>query len=1163
MDQSLGFRVFGEDNENSSDSDSTDSSSSGSDTESEQSRIVKKNHEIEPQLRYKRISNDLKKIIQKELVTIVQSTTKFIILGTGEGKVYIFRPNGFFSSRYTFKAKFKTPVTQLHLRNKHLAGLSKDGKINIMNFQSKKIEEFDHMRQITCFCLAPGFGKGSTREFLFGDNLGHVYLSSKRLIGRSKTEINPVPGNGNVKIISINPAKRVIVWADQKVLIFYDQKKNKLIKLFQHPKNFSKTSRLLMPIFLIWINDWELILAWGNMIIKYKINFNENKSHNVKNEKSKSNNESKLEKEEFSKQENPNSDQIDQKNTRHLRTRHRQNGNNNDKNNNGNGKNNNNDSKNNNNPNNENNEKITKPRLKNLSVAKVTSYHFKYIISGFALLQNGNFILLTISDELVEDNFYKQLTKAKLKMLNSNLVIPEIRLLSSDDFKEIYNEQIPFINSEHMSFFNFSVDYSGDKKKILLCSGTDLILARSVDVEDRIEWLLNRERFQEALNLARSKPKKLGKFNLKEIGIQYLDYLLMKKKYKLLVKEMELICSNDKRLWEYWILVFYRIGKLKMLSNIIPIGRELNNDHNDNSTGNEEGDDSNGSGNNSKASRKKNKRIISINTKNKSKNNNHLKLYTKEVELEETIYETVLSVYMKKDVKLFRKLINIWPLSLYEPNTIIKLLEYKIKNEKSVDRTLMLSLAEIYERMDYIKKALSLYLETHKKKSFELIKDNNLFTFIHNKINLLVETDQRLAFEMLIQYYNQIPVNKVAKQLKNEIEKRPFLLKYLDRMDEIDRKLCMSSHDILFELYAEFNPEYLLDFLRSGANVSLNSALGACRKFKRHTVAVYVLWKMGNTNEALNLVMDKLGDISKAIELVQTEDDPSLWEELVQLCMKHPEHISHLLNNLVNTKINSLNIIKKIPTNKKIIGLRDSLIDTIQDEKIKTELIGVTKSIIHKDCSDLMSELHSKLTGSTEIEPNHICYVCGDPIKNFIQDKCVIFFCGHSFHQSCIAYTLESDSLLSDNTNNNRMNISKYKNSNKNFLNFGKSETDIKIEEIDEQLKQQQIHSEAIKIIAYVKPNGMVINHLNKPLNLTDYVKSNYNRKKFEKIRKKEDIENKKKRSNLARKQKILLRKKRAQQSTKRRLRKTGPPLYCVICSKRKKEIEKFKLYKD
>ena len=65
-------------------------------------------------------------------------------------------------------------------------------------------------------------------------------------------------------------------------------------------------------------------------------------------------------------------------------------------------------------------------------------------------------------------------------------------------------------------------------------------------------------------------------------------------------------------------------------------------------------------------------------------------------------------------------------------------------------------------------------------------------------------------------------------------------------------------------LYAEFEPTRLFDFLRSSNYYNLEKAYKVCSKNDALVPeTVFLLGQMGNNKEALNLIIEKLGDVNR------------------------------------------------------------------------------------------------------------------------------------------------------------------------------------------------------------------------------------------------------------------------------------------------------------
>ena len=64
-------------------------------------------------------------------------------------------------------------------------------------------------------------------------------------------------------------------------------------------------------------------------------------------------------------------------------------------------------------------------------------------------------------------------------------------------------------------------------------------------------------------------------------------------------------------------------------------------------------------------------------------------------------------------------------------------------------------------------------------------------------------------------------------------------------------------------LYAEYEPSRLIEFLRASSYYSLEKAYKVCKERDYVTEMVFLLGRMGNNKEALNLIIERLGDVNR------------------------------------------------------------------------------------------------------------------------------------------------------------------------------------------------------------------------------------------------------------------------------------------------------------
>lgn len=99
---------------------------------------------------------------------------------------------------------------------------------------------------------------------------------------------------------------------------------------------------------------------------------------------------------------------------------------------------------------------------------------------------------------------------------------------------------------------------------------------------------------------------------------------------------------------------------------------------------------------------------------------------------------------------------------------------------------------------------------------------------------------------------------------------------------------------------------------------------------------------MGNRQEALELILHKLKDISRAIDFCKEQNDTDLWMMLINYSLDKPDFITVLLHN-IGTHVDPTILVRKIKNGLHIPGLRDSLVRILQDYnlQVRCELLRI------------------------------------------------------------------------------------------------------------------------------------------------------------------------------------------------------------------------------
>jgi len=105
----------------------------------------------------------------------------------------------------------------------------------------------------------------------------------------------------------------------------------------------------------------------------------------------------------------------------------------------------------------------------------------------------------------------------------------------------------------------------------------------------------------------------------------------------------------------------------------------------------------------------------------------------------------------------------------------------------------------------------------------------------------------------------------------------------------------------------------------------------------------YILSKTGQTKRALYLIIERLSDVSFAISFAKEQDDPDLWNDLLEYSMDKPHFIRGLLEE-VGTAIDPIQLVRRIPEGLEIEGLRDGIGRMVREYEIQYSISeGVAK----------------------------------------------------------------------------------------------------------------------------------------------------------------------------------------------------------------------------
>ncbi|KAJ7583660.1 vacuolar assembling protein VPS41 [Mycena floridula] len=566
------------------------------------------------------------------------------------------------------------------------------------------------------------------------------------------------------------------------------------------------------------------------------------------------------------------------------------------------------------------------------------------------------------------DTFSDEMTEDRAQQARKVADRPELRIISRAG-EELAADALSVTNFQSWGCNDYVLTETGEEnpeggKSYVIMSPRDLILVKPRDRRDHVSWLVERMRYEEALEdleeLEAAGELSSDGLTAQQVGHRYLEHLISQGDFSTAAKLCPKVCGQDPKQWETWIFVFAEKRQLQVVIPFVP---------------------------------------------------------TESPRLDHVIYEVMLAHFLTHDREVSK---------IYDVGAVIVAVHAELDRAASSStkpqsasgpdsKILMECLADLYIINRQPGKALSYFLRLRRPNVFDLIRDNHLFTDVQDQVLLLVEFDHELmekrglngdesevkseAIRLLVDNIHSIPIRRVVQQL----EARPrYLFHYLDALVSKDIHLVSDFADLQVKLCAEYAPKRLIDFLRASTDYNLEKAYKVCQQRDLVLEMVFLLGHMGDNKRALTLIIERLGDVHRAIDFAKEQADDDLWEDLLKYSETRPAFIRGLLEN-VGPEINPIRLIRRIKNGLEIPGLKDAVIKILQDFHLQISLLDGCQTILDGDSSHLSRTLHKDQSSGFFLTAKTKCPICQRLIQSAPQELILLFLCRHVVHVSCVS----------------------------------------------------------------------------------------------------------------------------------------------------------------
>ena len=254
-----------------------------------------------------------------------------------------------------------------------------------------------------------------------------------------------------------------------------------------------------------------------------------------------------------------------------------------------------------------------------------------------------------------------------------------------------------------------------------------------------------------------------------------------------------------------------------------------------------------------------------------------------------------------------------------------------------------------------------------------------------------------LAAKLLVKHVDQLPIDAVCAQLDAHAAlQRWYLHLMFERCGELyNRAEYRSLHELQVRLYARergddedaagyekvrahggggggADESDLLRFLRWSRYVEPAAALRECyaQAPPLYIEIVHILGGMGQTRDALGLLLGELRDARRAIEFVEAHDR-ELWPELIRHAVGDREFLRGMLDHAGEYSSElPARLIAEIPPGMRVPGLREKLANIVADYRFQVTLHAACIKALEADGLALQRRQHQLQRRGVRVAPS-------------------------------------------------------------------------------------------------------------------------------------------------------------------------------------------------
>ncbi|KAI3403000.2 VPS41 [Candida oxycetoniae] len=845
-----------------------------------------------PRLKYSRITKLPSNFFHKDPISTSLFSENYFIFATHSGMIYICKPD--FEPIRTLKAH-RASVLSLYTDGKFFASASMDGTVLIGSITDvDDIIAYDFHRPVHCIILLENYA--SKRSFITGGMSGEIIFSTKGWLGKKTDYIYAKGTESSGPIVGLyNIGDDLIIWMNDEGIHIFQLSNRKLIKILEKPKD-SPRSDLYWPKLIVEDPD-RVVIVWSNYIWSLRVSIRQKDEKEGESLSSSS--------AAGAVQPLPPLQQQQQQSSAMSRIL----------------------------------PSTASISFRSVQEKKIEIEHiFKLedLICGIASFKDDLWMILT----------YIPPTPTQGKPLYHN---PEIKLINSMTGEVEFEQELGLRDVANLGLNDFKLGFHNETvAKYYIISAKDGVIAEEYQLDDRLQWYLDKENYFKAWELGQHlvSPEKCLSY-----GVQYVD---------LLIKDNEWMKAGDFLIDLLPFRESYREDGLSMGSDkegeeaediVKEKNKEKDQQQQQQEEEEEEGKENDDENENAKGGKEwinqwESWAYIFIDS-------GHIKELTKVIPqsqlLSTEIFTKILMYWTNTDLKKTCALINEWDLQLYDLEFIQAKLESRASQYHDghgdgsndddddddavvvVDRDLEECLVSLYEKSMQYYKAIPHLVNLKDKHIVSYLDKNHILSKFISQLPKYIELalgdktdiknlyilpinnqsrpealDEQEAIiqqlqpkltpivNVLINHRLEISPHEIVSLFKES--KLPIMnYLYLAKLKTVDELQIQDFGNEMVELYANFNRSLLFPYLSHNENYNVDEAIEVCQSKELYSELIYLLGKIGENKKAINLVIHKLNDAKLVIEFASRLKDQDTWNMVLLESMSRPHFIKQLI----------------------------------------------------------------------------------------------------------------------------------------------------------------------------------------------------------------------------------------------------------------------------